>query len=188
MWSPRSLELDQCECGCGKTFQRATGGRRRKWAKDCPNRVERVRETARVWGKRAREAAGPKLCKCGCGRAVTRKWALYAEGCDKHSRRTIREVNAELALEAKEPENDVEPESEGELGACGKRCRVCVGMPHRRPEGRACRCGEFYAEQPPLSILDFMGLPSSAAMAIDAAGSGQRRGPRPKLGRPRVQK
>lgn len=41
----------------------------------------------------------------------------------------------------------------------GKRCFVCEGMAHRRPEHRACACGERYEAEPPMTVEDAMRCP-----------------------------
>jgi predicted nucleic acid-binding Zn ribbon protein len=74
-----------------------------------------------------------------CGRSFVPKTRLIV-ACSETCRATRK---LDMALSYRQRRPDVEPTQRGRRGGWG--CPVCAGLPHRRPEGKPCRCGGSFS-------------------------------------------
>lgn len=130
------IETRPCGCGrCTRTFTIIVGrvGTQRRYAEDCPVRIERAFEKKRQAALRdyqRRCASNPRFCHCGCGRALPRYVRFHPE-C---------ETRVGTAPQA--PREGVAQRPH--------RCRVCWDQPHRRDPDYGClRCKRAYAPEQP---------------------------------------
>lgn len=108
-----------------------------------------------------RKIFGTRVCQCGCGLLIdlaqgqaNRTWAKGCPNRERHEQnlRNGRARRRAARMKLKKPPQNKHGGMPVSTHKTVKHCTQCLGLTHRRPTLKPCKCGGSHKELPPVRI------------------------------------